>query len=122
MRYVEKAESEILDTKTNLVWQRSYETMTFDEAHAYAKRVSDVTGQQWRVPTLDELTSLIDRSTRNPASAFPGMPPVWFWSSSPYVGYTSCVWGVNFGDGSVYGSGSRGYGYGAVRLVRDAIP
>jgi hypothetical protein len=121
MRYVEQSKTEIFDHETSLIWQRAIaENITFDDAHAYAKLVSDGTGQSWRVPTIDELSSLLDRTRSFPASCFPDMPPLPFWSSSPYVGYPLFAWYVSFSDGLV-DSGARGSD-GAVRLVRDAIP
>jgi Protein of unknown function (DUF1566) len=41
----------------------------------------------------------------------------WYWSSSPYVGYSYNAWNVNFYNGGVYGSNYRSYG-SYVRLVR----
>jgi hypothetical protein len=74
-------------------------------------------GRHWRVPTVEELASLVDRSRLLPASSFPDMPlDNIFWSSSPYVDDADHAWIVYFGDGSV-ASDSRKYEY-AVRLVR----
>ena len=75
----------------------------------------------WRLPTADELQSLVDYGIASPGPTidsdyFPNTVQGWFWSSSPYVGSTYLAWVVYFSYGVVdyYG---RDYAY-AVRLVR----
>ena len=109
--------TEVLDHQTGLIWQRAIaENLTFDQASDYAERVAQETGLTWRVPTKDELASLVDDSRHKPASGFPDMPSERFWSSSPYVGDSSSAWVVSFNDGNVnyYGRHCSL----AVRLVR----
>jgi hypothetical protein len=116
MRY-EVSEIEVLDTQTGLIWQREVtENLTHNQALEHAERVSQETGLPWRVPTVDELASLVDRDRMTPASGFPNMPETWFWSSSPYVGYSYLAWYVNFNSG--YVNVINRYNYLAVRLVR----
>ena len=117
MRY-EVNETEVLDTQTGLIWQKYFtENLTYNQALEYADRESRETGLPWRVPTVDELASLVDRDRMTPASGFPNMPETWFWSSSPYVGDANYAWYVDFYDGYVY------FNYRslnlAVRLVRN---
>ncbi len=109
--------TEVVDHQTGLIWQRDIaKDLTFDQARAHAERVAQETGLAWRLPTKDELASLVDDSRHDPACGFPDMPSKWFWSSSPYVGNTNDAWNVNFNDGNV-GCLNRNY-YLAVRLVR----
>jgi hypothetical protein len=91
----------------------------------------------WRLPTKDELASLIYCSSGQPAywkpssewckgaydrptiwsAAFPGTPKGMFWSSSPFASYSRYAWGVNFYYGYVTdGSAKDDARY--VRLVR----
>jgi hypothetical protein len=62
----------------------------------------------WRLPTIDELKALIG------TAGAPGKG--WYWSSSPYMGFTYNAWVVNFYNGYV-GSGNRSFSR-HVRLVR----
>jgi len=138
-RYEKTADgTEVIDHQTGLIWradierrpgkkveegfifketkERGADAFTFDEAQTRAQEVAQRTGLPWRVPTVDELASLVDRSRHGSASAFPDMPSKWFWSSSPFVGDASSAWVVDFYFGDVvnyYRSSAS-----AVRLVR----
>jgi hypothetical protein len=117
--YILDGGTEVLDCQTGLIWRRDFaENLTFDQAFEYAERVARETGQAWRVPTIDELASLVDRGRCSPASAFPDMPGLWFWSSSPCVGFTQIAWIVSFFGG--YVDGDLRFNNFAVRLVRTA--
>ncbi|CAK0780902.1 hypothetical protein CCP4SC76_7640003 [Gammaproteobacteria bacterium] len=120
MRYIDQ-ENTILDSQTNLIWDKSYKTnLTFDEALAYADQVnkdSYLGYNDWRVPTVSELISLVDYTKYDPASKFPNMPSSDFWSSAPYAHYSDAAWFVYFDDGYA-DNGYRSSGL-AVRLVRN---
>ena len=55
----------------------------------------------WRLPNINELASLIDYSRSNPASAFPGLKSLTFWSSTSYVANPSKAWIVDISSGTV---------------------
>jgi hypothetical protein len=116
---------EVTDHKTGLIWRRAVEPgdFTWAEAQAHAKSIARQTGLPWRVPTIDELKTLIDekRKKRNDRPVidtdfFPERATERFWSSSPYVGEADGAWSVNFNSGFV-GYWYRDYSI-AVRLVR----
>ena len=75
----------------------------------------------WRLPTVNELSSLIDSSV----SAGPTVDTGWFpntmnslyWTSSPYSSYSYFAWAVNFNNGSIIGNRNKSDIY-HVRLVR----
>ncbi|MCP4697987.1 MAG: DUF1566 domain-containing protein, partial [Gammaproteobacteria bacterium] len=73
----------------------------------------------WRLPDVDELLSIVDNSRVNPAIDivyFPRTKSSSFWSSSPFAGYSSLACYVYVNYGNVY-DGSKG-GARSVRLVR----
>jgi len=88
----------VLDTATGLEWQAEVTgEMNWDEANEHAESL----GNGWRLPTVEELATLIDYSRYNPATAFPNHKTRFFWSSSVSAGSASLAWGVNFAHGYV---------------------
>ena len=55
----------------------------------------------WRLPNVNELSSLVNFKKHDPATDFPDMPSKWFWSSSLYAGDSSYAWYVDFKSGYV---------------------
>jgi len=73
----------------------------------------------WRLPSREELRSIVNYSTFNPAidkNYFPNTQSSYYWSSSPYASYGSSAWYVYFSYGGG-NSASKSY-YLYVRLVR----
>lgn len=74
----------------------------------------------WRMPTVNELLSIVDYSKFGPAidaTYFPNSPSGHTWSSSPHASSNDYAW-VVYADGSA-GNGVRSNG-NYVRLVRSA--
>ena len=73
----------------------------------------------WRLPNKNELESIVEERCYSPAinvTVFPETPSVYFWSSSPYAGFSQGAWSVDFGYGAVNASDKDGSI--PVRLVR----
>lgn len=83
-----------------LEWQEEVpkESMPWKEAKQYAASLGD----GWRLPTIQEMLSLIDYEKVEPAcSLFPDTPGEWFWTASPRVeSKVPHSWGVLFFGGS----------------------
>lgn len=125
-RYVVKNEI-VYDKKTDLTWQRCsmgqrwqagigcvgvIEQMTWDEAQSRS-------AGDWRLPSRDELATLISPTCKQPAineESFPDMDlgKLWYWTST--VGSEYFAWLVNFADGQ-FANYDRS-DMGALRLVR----
>ena len=73
----------------------------------------------WRVPTFEELSTIVNLGKSNPAidtNYFPNTVGL-FWSSSPRSLYSNRAWGIHFNDGLTYRDLRENLGQ--VRLVRN---
>lgn len=98
-------------------WESATETKIAKDLKA--SKLAGKTG--WRIPTVEELFLLADRTRKErPAidvKFFPDCPSEWFWTSTPYApSQRYCAWYVSFSSGGAYWYG-RGYS-GFVRAVR----
>lgn len=98
------------------------------EAYAEAVNAAGLCGYSigWRMPTMNELLSIVDYSSVNPAidvAYFPNTPGVYHWSASPSYLFYWEAWGVDFTAVGVDYIPKSGWGgdplaAGTVRLVR----
>lgn len=132
-RYTIPGDGTVYDTATTLTWQRAANMTptTWASAGPYCASLTGPAGGGWRLPTVKELTTLLDYS--RPSSpfidsvAFPGIPAQSslgvtnaFWSATPLVGMSvglsSGAWLVYF-DSAITQPNPLNVG-GAVRCVR----
>jgi hypothetical protein len=88
-----------------------------------AEKACAALGEGWRLPTRQELESILDLSRHKPAAdteRFPDMKSDWYWSSTPCAWSSVHAWCVDFGCGLVYYL-HRGNHDAFVRAVR-AVP
>ena len=117
-----KDEETWIDPKTNLEWQlEEPKKMTWEEALDFAEK-SEYSGfADWRLPTVDELESLLDRSRCEPAlrEEVPFQDSNYYWTSVNYACNARFAWGVGFHGGGVnyYPKYDEVY----VRCLRDQI-
>ncbi|CAK0764160.1 putative CASPASE_P20 domain-containing protein [Gammaproteobacteria bacterium] len=142
-RYRDHGDGTVTDIQTQLRWKRCAEGQTWTGSSCsgtpqeYKWDDLPATQNGWRVPTHEELKSLVYCSStgvfgsamkvneicsgnyQRPAidqEAFPNTPASSFWSGSPVAGSSNYAWFVSFDGGYDYW-GSRNDAY-AVRLVR----
>jgi len=103
----------VLDTKTGLTWQRGVSAVKYTSADAAAycngaEVANMLGGSGWRLPTLNELFTLVDFArTAGPfvdSDAFPSTPADGIWSSSRasvsardflYLDFATATWLVS---------------------------
>ena len=104
------ASAAVLDRETGLVWEKSPDTtpQTWDNAQ-YACMNKNVAGRGgWKLPSIQELRSLVDPTASNPAlpagHPFSNVQSSGYWSATTTApGLASSAWTVIFQDGSVSG-------------------
>jgi seryl-tRNA synthetase len=101
----------VKDNITGLLWQKSgsKEEKTYEDADKYCKNLELDGLKRWRLPTINELYYLADRTKYNPAldSRYFKSKNSWYWSATPYSvkangKYKDHAWVVDFADGSYY--------------------
>ena len=105
-----------------LEWQDNSESKTtklnWDDAKSYCQELDLASYNDWRLPTIKELQSIVDVSRYKPAIKrdFKNVASNVYWSSSQNVSGAKVAWGVYFKGGNTgYDSKSNGY---FVRCVR----
>jgi len=131
---IDNGNGTVTDPATGLTWMRCSMGQTWtgntcsDTAQLYnwsnARAITlTFAGQSdWRVPSVRELQTLVDRSQASPSLdrvAFPATPLADFWSATSLVSSSSSyAWTVNFEVGSALASARFKNVGQAVRLVR----
>ena len=113
----------VLDKETGLVWERtpSAETTNQQAAHSVCNTTNVGGRLGWRLPTIQELASLVDKTQSNPA--LPSGHPFTNVQSTGacYLSATLSdpFWSVDFGNGNLaQGTCSGGLGVGYHWCVR----
>ncbi len=130
--FVDNGDGTITDRATSLMWMKadSDRTMNWQEALEYAENLEYGGHDDWRLPNVKELQSIVDYSRApdalDPAYRGAAIDPVfgltaeesWFWTSTThienYFGYYVCF-GQGFSARTFGGEPINAHGAGAVR-------
>jgi len=106
----------VTDNVTKLLWQDNEETktemMSFDEANEYCQKLTLSDVNDWRLPSIEELATLVNKGKNLPAidinnapnEAFEKIVSEEYWSSTVYKdGLDKTAWIVDFSNGSSSG-------------------
>ncbi|UJB64669.1 DUF1566 domain-containing protein [Acidovorax sp. YS12] len=93
------------DNVTGLTWEAqagsAMNTYTWDVAAANTAALCGQT--DWRLPTLQELETLVDMGqggSRIDPSYFPGTPAAAYWTATPFAGDITKAWALDFATGA----------------------
>ena len=125
--FIDNGDGTITDKGTGLMWEKEGPgpRMSWEAAITYCESLSLAGYDDWRLPNIKELRSILDYRRYNPSidtSCFPATVPFYYWSSTTYPTDSSEAWSINFFSGYDYG----GHEYSSlkslkrhVRTVRD---
>ncbi len=100
----------VLDKETGLVWEKSPDTTNQLWASAIFGCAQKIVGGRkgWRLPTIQELASLVAPGAVNPAlptgHSFTNVQSSAYWSATTYASNTSAAWYVDFSGGYMDGT------------------
>jgi Protein of unknown function (DUF1566) len=111
----------VLEPARNLMWSvAETKQLTWKKAKAAAEKLQTAGFSDWRLPTVEELFCLADRTRTSPAidiRYFPECKSDWYWTGTLWASSPSdYAWVVYFDNGSSYYSYQ--YYEGFVRAVR----
>ncbi len=111
----------VRDNETGLVWEQAPAITLHQWSIARFQCTSRTTGNRrgWRLPSIHELSSLIDPTVAIPGPTLPAGHPFTivqsanFWSATPDADGPSLAWFVSFGSGTVINGGNKNGSVGA---------
>jgi hypothetical protein len=126
---------QVTDSTSGLVWRRCAEGMKWNDSVCAGKplkykftdakaaaRAAAAGGKAWRVPTREELLSLVDAKAKKKPKidvrAFPNTPSLSFWATRAGSDDNLNAWLINFANGRL--AGNIGQAKFPLRLVRTA--
>ncbi|GAA0721543.1 DUF1566 domain-containing protein [Dokdonella soli] len=98
----------VLDSSAGLMWSAADvgdDEMTWQEATDACAKLNLGGFTDWRLPTVEELFPLADRSRYSPAidtAFFPTCKSDWYWTASPVASNPDDAWIVGFDYGGAY--------------------
>lgn len=103
-----------VDNRTGLMWTTNpvdagiVAVYTWENAIAICEALSYATFEDWRLPNIKELMSIVNYQNKTPAIStayFLTVSGENYWSSTTNVGMSDGAWSVYFENGGVYGYG-----------------
>jgi len=127
-RYTDNGDGTVSDKLLSVVWVKDpsqipgfEKTMPWDEAWKRCQALSYAGKKDWRLPTVEELRSIVDYTRFKPAwdtNVFGGKHDDWYWTGTTCVWESGAAWCVVSDDGYVSGFGKANGG--CVRPVRSS--
>jgi len=112
----------VLDTLNGLMWQdnlgASASIVSWSSAVSICEDLSLAGNTDWRLPTIDEIETLIHYGASSPSinSTFQNITSQTYWTSTTYIGSTDYAGTVDFNEGVAGLTNKNNFGF--VRCVR----
>lgn len=126
---VDNGDGTVTDQRTNLVWEKfpTSDTLTWEQALAYAENLVLAGHSDWRLPNIKELESINDESRNAPSTDvnfFPAVKAARYWSSTTQKSPTnSNAWFNDFQNFGItsYFSKTKAYNVWCVRSGQEGM-
>ncbi len=119
--YIDNGDETVTDTNTGLMWQKydSASSTIWEDALLYCEELTLAGYNDWRLPNINELQSLVDYDEYFPwinTTFFPNTVSSYYWSSTTTLANGVNAWYVSFFSGGVYRNPKSDRSY--IRAVR----
>ena len=132
--YIDHVDGTVTDTVTGLMWAKCQFGKSGDQCDTGGLLVYTWSGvldmvvtandtyylgyNDWRLPSVKELGSLVERSCQPPINStlFPSTALSDYWTASLHAGNSNYIWTISFNEGFV--EASNKFGINRARLVR----
>lgn len=114
----------VVDSDTSLMWQDDNRAKSirkyWEDAKEYCKELKHAGYNDWYLPNICELESIVDVSKCSPAikKGFKNVASSYYWSSLLDVLDSEYVWSIYFENGESSASNRNKYGRSYIRCVR----
>ncbi len=114
-QFIERGDGTVTNTESGLMWKRCVQgvssmdcatgiaaTFRWVEALNEARSESFAGFDDWRLPKIDELKSIVDTCSGGPTinpTMFPNSDGAEVWSASASLDFATASWALNFSDG-----------------------
>ena len=129
-RFLDNGDGTVTDNCTGLMWQKDTgdtegaKALAWCDAVAYCEDLILAGHDDWRLPNIRELESIVDYGRSNPSiDPVFGAAPGTYWSSTSYAEQSRAAWQVHFGGSNITGVNStafKGINKNLVRALRNA--
>jgi len=104
--FKDNGDATVTDNATGLTWQQEDDNVqrAWEEAITYCEGLNIANHQDWRLPNIKELRTIVDLTTSSPVIdpiVFPGTNSSRYWSATTYAEVSVSAWYVNFYEGNV---------------------
>jgi len=118
-KFKDNGDGTVTDVATGLTWQQADAKRAWEAAITYCEGLNHANHQDWRLPNIKELQTIVDMTTSDltidPIS-FPGTKASLYWSATTFESNDLNAWVVDFSNGDDYSEFKSSTNY--VRCVR----
>ena len=103
-KFKDNGDGTVTDVDTGLTWQRAHVKKDWEAAISYCEGLNHANHQDWRLPSYEELQTIVDKTKSNvmiDPIAFPETKPSLYWSATTYEGWDKLGYVVDFSNGNL---------------------
>ena len=104
-KFNDNGDGTVTDITTRLIWQQADAKKNWEAAITYCEELKHANHQDWRLPNIKELRTIIDMTKTNltiDSIAFPGAKASLYWSSTTFESNPKNAMVYDFSNGNTH--------------------